>query len=142
MNIYRSALINYSCEQMFALVHDVKAYPEFLPEIQSVDILADDNAHISARLHVKKGPVVQSFSTSNDFDKPNRMLMNLNNGPFKYLKGEWTFTQLAEDACKVEFKLDFEVSNRILSFALTPIIKQLADQMVQRFCTRAKAVYC
>lgn len=141
MHIHRSALVNFSSEQMFELVHAVEAYPEFISDIDRVEVLSSSEELIAARLHVKKGPVKQSFATRNEFVRPSQMNMVLEDGPFKYLTGKWQFKSLSESACKIEFTLDFEVNNKILSLALTPVISKLADQMVANFCERAKKVY-
>ena len=141
MHIHRSALVSYSCEQMFALVHNVAAYPEFIVDIERVDIISSNESEIAARLFVKKGPVRQSFATRNAMNAPYAMTMVLEDGPFNYLTGKWLFTELSNVACKVEFSLDFEVKNKLLSLALTPVISKLADQMVESFCQRAKKVY-
>ena len=72
---------------------------------------------------------------------PNAIQMELVEGPFRHLTGLWEFTELAEDACRVSLKLDFEFSNALLSAAFNKVFHQLVSNMVQAFAVRAKEVY-
>jgi ribosome-associated toxin RatA of RatAB toxin-antitoxin module len=67
--------------------------------------------------------------------------MQFVDGPFDWLHGEWTFTPLGEDGCKVALDLDFEVSNRLTGFAFKLGFQKLADRMVDDFSAEAKRTY-
>ena len=62
-------------------------------------------------------------------------------GPFSRLDGEWTFTALREDACKVEFALDYAFAGPLLSRALSPVFDQIAASFVDAFVRRAEAIH-
>jgi len=62
-------------------------------------------------------------------------------GPFKTLRGGWIFTALDEQACKVELKLEFEFSSRMIEMAFGKIFNELTSNMVNAFTNRAKQVY-
>lgn len=55
--------------------------------------------------------------------------------------GGWKFTPLTEDACQIEFNLDFEFTNKLIELAFGRVFKELASSMVQAFSQRAKEVY-
>lgn len=67
--------------------------------------------------------------------------MHLVDGPFKKLIGGWKFTPLSHEACRIEFHLDFEFTNKLIELAFGRIFKELASNMVQAFTVRAKEVY-
>ena len=67
--------------------------------------------------------------------------LELENGPFKHMHGLWKFTELTEDACKVEFDLDFEFSNMLVDMAFGKVFKDLMSSMVMAFTDRAKVIY-
>ena len=113
--ISRTALVPYSAEQMYQLVNDVQSYPQFLPGCTGSRILQ---------------------LTSNQ-----SILMSLVDGPFKKLIGGWKFTPLSQDACRIEFHLDFEFTNKLIELAFGRVFKELAANMVQAFTVRAKEVY-
>ena len=63
--------------------------------------------------------------------------MVLIDGPFKKLEGQWSFSKLEEEACRIELNLEFEFKSGIASTILTPIFTQIANTMVDSFCRRA-----
>ncbi|MCV2403662.1 type II toxin-antitoxin system RatA family toxin [Marinomonas sp. C2222] len=138
--IERFAHVNYSCEQMFDLVNDINAYPEFLPGCLSARLISQTSSEIVASLDVGKGPVSQSFTTRNSLEAPHRVEMNLVSGPFKKLHGIWTFTEISPTSCKIMLSIDFELSG-MLKFAFGGVFSQVANAMVDSFSKRAKVVY-
>jgi ribosome-associated toxin RatA of RatAB toxin-antitoxin module len=70
-----------------------------------------------------------------------RIEMQLLDGPFKSLRGEWNFKVLDVDACKILFEVEFEVNSGLLNAAIGPIFEQIANTLVDAFCERAKQVY-
>lgn len=137
----RFALVGFSARQMFDLVNDVNAYPEFLPGCAETKLLDSSEAHMEASLKVAKGGISKWFTTRNRLVAPHTIQLELVDGPFRHLRGVWEFTELAEDACRVSLKLDFEFSSGLLGAAFNKIFHQLASNMVQAFVTRAKEVY-
>ena len=69
------------------------------------------------------------------------MTLELVEGPFNWFAGEWRFTPLGDDACKVELEMDFEYSGRIARTALAGLFAKAADEQVDAFCVRARMVY-
>jgi ribosome-associated toxin RatA of RatAB toxin-antitoxin module len=69
------------------------------------------------------------------------MSIRLVEGPFRVLDGEWHFTSLAEDACKIEFCLHYEFSSKILEMLVGPVFTYIANTLVDAFVQRADKVY-
>ncbi len=139
--IERNALVSYSAERMFTLVNDVEKYPEFMPGCKGAKILEKNEHSLSARLDLAKAGFEQSFVTRNTLNFPSTMTIDLVEGPFKALRGEWSFEALSESACKVNFWLEFEFSNKLLSFAAGKVFEVVASEQVKALCERAKVVY-
>lgn len=139
--IERSALVPYSCEQMFALVNDIETYPQFMPGCTGAKITARGEDWLEAELELSKMGINQSFATRNRLQAPGSMHMSLINGPFKSLEGEWQFEQLSETACKVTFWLELEFSNAILALTLPKFFEGVASDQVDALCARARAIY-
>ena len=78
----RSALVLHSAQQMFDIVNDVKAYPAFLPWCESTDLLFADDHKMEATLHLAKAGLRYSFSTRNALQRPERIEIELLEGPF------------------------------------------------------------
>ena len=139
--VNRSALVNYSAQQMYDLVNDIEAYPKYMDGCVGAEILKREGDWLEARLDLSKAGVSHSFITRNHLQSPILMSMTLVDGPFKFLHGFWRFTALGENACKVSFDLEFELKNRLLGMAVGKLFESVASKQVDALCTRAKQVY-
>lgn len=139
--VSRSALVSFSAEQMFELVNDVARYPEFLPGCSGSRVIESSDSTMVASVDVSKAGISKTFTTSNELVNGEAILMNLVDGPFKTLKGGWFFTALDEKACKVELKLEFEFSSKMIEMAFGKVFNELTSNMVNAFTQRAKQVY-
>ncbi len=139
--VSRSALLMYSADEMYQLVNDVNAYPEFLPGCVDSTILDSDMYKMRASVKVSKAGISQTFTTENTLLSGRSIEMNLVDGPFKHLSGGWTFTHLDDQACKVSLDLTFEFSSKLVELAFGRIFNELVGSMVKSFSSRAKTVY-
>lgn len=140
--IEKTALVMYSTKEMFDLVNDIQAYPEFLPHCANAKIISQQAHKVEAGLEIAKAGVRKWFTTANHLSEDkNSIQMQLLDGPFKYLQGQWQFTALDENACKVSLTLDFEFSNKLVALAFGKIFNEVAKNMVGAFTQRAKLVY-
>ena len=140
-SVFRSALVNYSAEQMFALVNDVESYPQFMKDCVGADILEQSDTWLEARLTLGYKGIQQSFVTRNELDPPNKMLMHLKEGPFTEFEGCWQFQSLKANACKVSLDLQFDFSNPLLKLTVGKWLEALASHQVNELCERADKVY-
>ena len=139
--VTRSALVSFSADQMFSLVNDVARYPEFLPGCSGSRVIESSDSAMVASVDVSKAGISKTFTTSNRLADGAEILMELVDGPFKKLQGGWYFTPLDDQACKVELKLEFEFSSRMIEIAFGKIFNELTTNMVSAFTQRAKQVY-
>ncbi|MEZ8258833.1 MULTISPECIES: SRPBCC family protein [Vibrio] len=139
--VTRSALVSFSADQMFSLVNDVARYPEFLPGCSGSRVIESSDSTMVASVDVSKAGISKTFTTSNRMADGAEILMELVDGPFKKLEGGWYFTPLDDQACKVELKLEFEFSSRMIEMAFGKIFNELTSNMVSAFTQRAKQVY-
>ncbi len=133
-------IIPVSAKQMFELVNDVEAYPEFLPWCSDANIERRSDHGIVATVTVAKGPMHHSFTTENHNREFDRIEMSLLRGPFKRFHGVWRFDD-APGGCRVSLDLDFEFSNRLLAAALSKVFQVITGSMVQAFRQRARDLY-
>lgn len=139
--VQKSALVKFSAQQMFDLVNDIEAYPEFLPWCSGSRIIKREDDFVEAELLISKGGFKKSFSTRNKIDNGRSMTISLLNGPFSSLEGRWEFIPLREDASKISLDLEFELSGKLASLAFGAVFNQICNTMVSSFTARAKAVY-
>jgi ribosome-associated toxin RatA of RatAB toxin-antitoxin module len=139
--VQKSALVKYSARQMFDLVNDIEAYPQFLPWCSGSRIIKREDDYVEAELMISKGGFKKSFSTRNKTDMGGRITVSLLNGPFSYLEGVWNFMPLREDASKISLDLEFEMSGVLANLAFGAVFNQICNTMVASFTDRAKTVY-
>ena len=139
--VEKSVLVPHSAERMFRLVDDVERYPEFLPWCGGVDLKWRDDESTVATLHIAYHGLKQNFTTENSKTFPTMMGIKLVEGPFRHLEGIWSFIPLAEDACKIEFKLHYEFSTHLLEKIIAPVFGHIANTFVDAFVERAERIY-
>lgn len=139
--VERSVLVPYSAAEMFQLVAAIKDYPNFLPWCAGARVRPQPNGEIEATVQIAYRGVRSEFTTRNH-NEPSRLIrMQLVDGPFRRLAGEWTFTQLREDACKVHLHLQFQFATGIVGRAIAPVFEAIAGSMIDAFTHRAEVVY-
>jgi ribosome-associated toxin RatA of RatAB toxin-antitoxin module len=131
----------YSVEQMFLLINDVLAYPQFLPDCSDSKIIVEESNSVTASLLVSKAGLTKWFTTKNTFISNQEVQLALVDGPFNKLQGRWLLTPLSDEACKVSLELEYEFSNKMFDLAFGRVFNHLTNNMVQAFTQRAKDVY-
>lgn len=139
--VERSALVMHSAERMFELVNDVSSYPQFLPWCAGAEVHRAEPSQLVASLDIEKGAVRQRFTTCNRFTSPEKISIELVDGPFTMLSGGWTFSQLGDNASKVSLSLQFEFNGLLSRLAFGAVFSQAANSLVDAFCARANELY-
>lgn len=139
--VQKSALVKFSAQQMFDLVNNIEAYPQFLPWCSGSRIIKREEDIVEAELLISKGGFKKAFSTRNIIDHGGRITVSLLDGPFSSLEGVWNFMPLREDASKISLDLEFEMSGKLASLAFGAVFNQICNTMVSSFTARAKQVY-
>lgn len=140
-SVERSVLVPHSAAQMFDLVADVEKYPQFMPWCGGTTVSHRNDAGMQASITIALAGFKQTFTTRNTHQYPHKIELELVDGPFSMLKGEWIFTPLTEDACKVIFTLQYEFSSRTLETLVGPIFNRIASSFIDSFTQRASNCY-
>lgn len=141
MEIRRSTLVLHPPMDMFRLVRDVPAYPEFLSWCVRSEVHEQSPEHQLATLVVRVSGMTQTFTTHNRLVPAERLTLSLVDGPFRHLAGEWLFEPLGSDGSKVTLALSFDFSSRLLSSAFRRGFTHIVDRLVSEFSRRADDVY-
>lgn len=139
--IHKSALVPYPAAEMFALVNDVRRYPDFLPWCRGAEVLEETPTLMRARLDLSRGSFRRSFTTRNRLDPGRGITMNLEDGPFKHLEGRWLFTDLGPDGSKVTLDMEFQFESTILDFVAGPVFQDIGNSLVDAFIKRAAELH-
>ncbi|ALG90312.1 MULTISPECIES: type II toxin-antitoxin system RatA family toxin [Actibacterium] len=136
----------YSAAQMYDLVADVAAYPDFLPWTAA--------ARIRSRSPIPGGEVMEadlviSFKVFREkfgsrvtlWPEAQRIDTEYLDGPFRHMKSTWAFRDLDEGGCEVDFFVDFEFRNRILQGVIGVVFHEAMLRVVKAFESRAAQLY-
>ncbi len=140
-----SRVVAYTPEQLYDLVADMGRYPQFLPWCVGARVRNRTDTAAICDLTIGFGPFRESFTSRVTLDRPHRVTVAYEKGPFRYLNNYWTFapdpTGGSPGGCKVDFFVDFEFRSRLLQAAIGMVFHEAVKLMVNAFLTRARAVY-
>lgn len=147
MRHHVSKLLPYEPDQLFRLVGDVAAYPDFVPWITSMRTwnarrLSEGVEAVDAEAGVGFSFLKERFATRVRRDAVNRQIdVSLLSGPFRKLENRWRFIDAGRGCTRVEFEIDFEFKSRILSALLTANFSHAVDRLMGCFEERARSLY-
>ena len=126
---------------MFELVNNINDYSQFLNWCDSSSILNQSDDQITASVEINKGGIKQTFSTLNTLTPYQSIAMELVDGPFDELSGEWRFEPLGDNAAKIHLDLQFKFKSMLIDMTLSPVFKNIANSQLDSFVERAKYIY-
>ena len=146
-----SRVLPYTARQMYDLVADIESYPQFLPwnsaaRIRSRQMRADGAEVVEADLVISFKVFRERFGSRvvlwpTDTDGPLKVDTEYLDGPFKYMRSDWTFTGLPEGGCRVDFHVDFEFKNAILQRLIGVVFGEAMSRIIRAFEDRARKLY-
>lgn len=141
-----SRVLPYSAEQMYALVADVASYPQFLPWCSGARIRSttpiEGGEEMLADLVISFKVFRERFgSRVTLLPAQSRIETEYLDGPFKYLKSYWEFSDTSSGGCEVTFFVDFEFKNIILQKLIGVVFNEAMQRIVKAFEMRAKSLY-
>ena len=140
-SVHRQHQVPYTPEQMFDLVSDVDAYPDFLHWCRGSSVKRFSDTEVVATVEVGVGGIRKSFTTRNTLTRPDEIRMDLVAGPFSDFSGSWGFAAAANGGCAVVLKLDFEVSTTPLEMLFASLFEEMVYTQVAAFVSRAHDIY-
>lgn len=133
-------IVPYTQEQLFDLVADVDKYPRFLPWCVAARVRHRTETQLMSDLTIGFGPFRESFTSRVTLDRPRRVNVRYESGPFRYLNNQWDFAP-HDAGTEVAFFVDFEFRSRILQAAIGLVFNEATKRMVNAFRKRAHDVY-
>ena len=139
-------VLPYAPGQLFSLVGDVEAYPDFVPWITSMRVWnrRDDGAGVTgmdADAGVGFSFLRERFSTRVRRSEPaQEITVTLIHGPFKHLLNRWRFIE-DPGGTRVEFYIDFEFKSKLLATLLTANFAHAVERLMGCFEDRARILY-
>jgi coenzyme Q-binding protein COQ10 len=139
--------VRHSAADMFNLVADVEHYPEFVPLCRSLRVRnrardAEGRDVIVADMTVAYKLVRETFTSRVTLDRPKlEILVEYLEGPFRKMNNRWSFHPVGEDACEVEFFINYEFRSRTLGVLMGAMFEAAFRRFSAAFERRADEVY-
>lgn len=142
-------LVAYSAQQMYQIVADVEAYPQFLPLCEGLQVesreTAGDTTTIIATMSVGYKTIRESFRTRVTLTPAGPgILVEYLDGPFSRLVNRWRFVPAGHVTglgSEVHFYIDYEFRSIVLSMLMGALFDKAFRRFSAAFEDRAKAVY-
>ena len=136
----------YSADEMYALIADIEAYPEFLPWCAGCRVRGRRNVEAQ---QIVDADLIISFKVFRErfgsrvtmMPDKNRIDVAYLDGPFKYLKNNWHFQPVSDTECEVDFFVDFEFRSKTLGAIIGVVFNEAMRRIVKAFEERAAVLY-
>jgi ribosome-associated toxin RatA of RatAB toxin-antitoxin module len=141
IEIKKSVIVPYTPKQMYELVTDIKNYPSYLPWCTKTEISQDNDNFIVGTIYIEYLKIKMHFTTKNVNTANEKIDMCFIDGPFKVFSGEWNFSQLGDNGCKIDFRLKYRFSSLILERTIGPVFSYISKNIVDCFVKQAYKQY-
>lgn len=139
--IHKKTVVPYTADEMYALVNDIEAYPDFLPWCTNAQVLNSNDHKLTATVALETGKIKQTFTTENTMQPGRSIQMKLVKGPFKQLRGRWQFEPDNTNLSTISLDMNFEFKNKLLKLVLNSTFHRIMNTLVESFVKRAQEVY-
>jgi len=130
-------LLPCASRDLYDVVMDIEAYPQFLPWVAAARILRRSGDDLDAELVAEFAGMRHSFQTTDRFLAGKMIEIRLKQGPFRFLESYWSFDDLGPESCRVHFSIEFAFRNLMLDVVAAPVFTTACRQMVAAFERRA-----
>lgn len=130
-----------SPEQLFDLVADVERYPEFVPGWVAARLLGDRGEGYVTEQIIRWGPINHRFRTRTRMERPHRIAVASNDGPFRKLDIEWGFVPLAGGRCRVRLAIDMQFRSSLLQCLAEAVPDRFVRGVMAAFEKRAERLF-
>jgi len=142
---HESRDVAFSAEELFELVADVESYHEFVPWCSAVRIRSRESRGqrevvvadmvVSIRAYSEK--LVSHVTLDRDELRINVRYLE---GPLRKLDCEWRFQPRGDGGCRVEYDVEFEFRNRLMTAFSGLFLDRAVTSIVSAFEKRANAI--
>ena len=144
-------IVTFTADQMFELVADVEAYPEFLPLCEALHIRerrtsSDGHPQLIADMTCGYKAIRETFTSRVTLDAGKKeILVEYIDGPFSHLANHWRFEQAPPSYKKggsaVHFHIDYAFKSPMLAMLVGAMFDRAFRRFLAAFKARAEEVY-
>ena len=138
--------IPHSATDMFDLVANVEAYPQFLPLCESLVVRSrrqeGSREILVATMTIAYKLIRESFTTKVVLDQEGMTIRaEYLDGPFSHLENVWRFEPHGRGDCIVYFDIDYAFRSKMLGIVMGAVFDRAFRKFTEAFEERADEVY-
>jgi coenzyme Q-binding protein COQ10 len=138
--------VRHAATEMFDLVADVEKYPQFVPLCSALAVKSRTEKNgttiLVADMTVAYKIVRETFTSRVTLDRSGlKILVEYLSGPFQRMHNRWTFYPMGDEACDVEFFIDYEFRSRALAVLMGAMFDAAFRRFAAAFEQRADEIY-
>jgi len=138
--------VPHAASDMFNLVADVEKYPQFVPLCSALKVKSRTEKNgatvLVADMTVAYKIIHETFTSRVTLDRPDlRIFVEYLSGPFKRMQNRWRFMPVGENACEIEFFIDYEFRSRTLAAVMGAVFDAAIRKFAVAFEQRADEIY-
>lgn len=148
MSIVNSTIeINGPIDQVYALAKNVEAFPEFMPDVKSINVI--ERSEDGNRLVTEWVGIVKEFRTTIKWteediwdDQAHTCTFTLVKGDYTKYAGKWTFTDLGGKTrfdSEIEVEYDVPLVGALIKGIIAKKMKENVDNMLAAIKGRVEA---
>jgi ribosome-associated toxin RatA of RatAB toxin-antitoxin module len=136
--------IDAEVDEVWSMVRGVEAYPNYMANVRSVDILADHgDTRVTAWSVFLKGSILEWSESERIDDSLRRIEFSQLDGDLERFVGYWQVTADESGATRVVLDIDFEIGIPLLAQMLDPVagraLRDNSEQMLHSLERKAIA---
>jgi len=136
--------IDAEVDEVWSMVRGVEAYPNYMTNVRSVDILADHgDTRVTAWSVFLKGSILEWSESERIDDSVRRIEFSQLDGDLERFVGYWQVTADESGATRVVLDIDFEIGIPLLAQMLDPVagraLRDNSEQMLRSLERKAIA---
>jgi len=136
-----SRTLPWSREQLFDLAADVESYPDYVPGWISVRVIERTDQRLRVEQQLGWNLLRQPFVSTAELERPERITVHSDDGPFRCLRLEWRFEAAGSQRCRVSLSIDLQLNSSFLEPMVNSLFNLAAADIISRFEIRAHALY-
>jgi coenzyme Q-binding protein COQ10 len=141
--------VNFTPQQIFAVIADVGSYKEFLPLVERSTVrnrkpVVDGNENFGADLLVgyKKMGIHETFSSQVETSLNDLSVNTVSTGKaVKKLISSWQIAAVGDGNSDITFALDYEMKSPMLQMLMKGVFDMAARKIMSAFEARAEKLY-
>ncbi len=138
MTVYQESLVlPMGRNEVFDFVADIESYPRFLPWVRTAKIREKSGNTLAVDQEIRAYGLSAKFLLKAELDRPVRIDITGQDGPFSHYSIRWSFAPVAGGGCRVSFHLDCEMRSRVLDMMLGVVVWDIGRRTVAAFARRA-----